>query len=64
MKLTPLQVSKLLGKSYNWVTKGLQDGVFPWGYAVKLKKWSYYINPEKFEEHTGIKLERSEKDDR
>lgn len=46
--------AKLMGKSYSWVAQGLQDGVFPWGYAVKLKDWSYFISSVKFTEHTGI----------
>lgn len=28
--------AKLMGKSKEWVKQGLRDGVFPWGYAVKL----------------------------
>ena len=48
--------AKLLHKSKNWVEQGLKNGVFPWGYAVKLKKWSYFINAKKFSEIEGIKL--------
>ena len=33
--------AKLMKKSKEWVMQGLRDGVFPWGYAVKLKRWSY-----------------------
>lgn len=51
----PIPVAaKLMGKSRDWVAQGLQDGVFPWGYAVKLKKWSYFISSVKFTEYTGI----------
>ena len=51
----PLGVAAtLMGKSKAWVAQGLQDGVFPWGYAVKLKNWSYYISSVKFTEFTGI----------
>lgn len=46
--------ANLMGKSKAWVAQGLQDGVFPWGYAVKLKTWSYYISSVKFTEFTGI----------
>lgn len=49
-------VAKLMGKSKEWVMQGLQDGVFPWGYAVKLKKWSYFISSVKFTEYTGIQI--------
>lgn len=49
-------VAALMGKSKEWVMQGLRDGVFPWGYAVKLTKWSYYISSVKFTEYTGIKI--------
>lgn len=49
-------VAKLMGKSKEWVRQGLRDGVFPWGYAVKLSKWSYFISSIKFTEYTGIKI--------
>lgn len=49
-------IAKLMGKSKEWVMKGLQDGVFPWGYAVKLTKWSYFISSIKFTEFTGINI--------
>ena len=48
--------ARLMGKSVQWVAKGLQDGVFPWGYAVHMKDWSYFISSVKFEEYTGIKV--------
>lgn len=48
--------ASLMGKSKAWVAQGLQDGVFPWGYAVKLKNWSYYISSVKFTEFTGIEI--------
>ncbi len=48
--------AELMGKSVDFVTKGLQTGVFDFGYAVKLTKWSYYISPIKFMEYTGIDL--------
>ena len=49
-------VAKLMRKSDEWVRQGLRDGVFPWGYAVKLSKWSYFINSKKFTEFTGIQI--------
>ncbi len=48
--------AKLMGKSKEWIRQGLRDGVFPWGYAVKLKNWSYFISSVKFTEYTGIKV--------
>lgn len=52
-------VAALMGKSKEWVMQGLRDGVFPWGYAVKLTKWSYYISSVKFTEYTGIEIPRN-----
>jgi len=46
--------AKLMGKSKEWIMQGLRDGVFPWGYAVKMSKWSYFISSTKFTEYTGI----------
>jgi DNA-binding transcriptional regulator YdaS (Cro superfamily) len=48
--------AKLMGKSKEWVMQGLRDGIFPWGYAVKLTKWSYFISSVKFTEYTGIEV--------
>lgn len=36
-------IARLMGKSKEFVMQGLRDGVFPWGYAVKMKNWSYFI---------------------
>lgn len=47
-------IASLMGKSKEWVMQGLRDGVFPWGYAVKMTKWSYFISSTKFTEYTGI----------
>ena len=55
-------IAKLMGKSKEWVTQGLRDGVFPWGYAVKLQKWSYFIPSVKFTEFTGIEIPLNELD--
>lgn len=59
----PVQVAaKLMGKSRSFVEKGLQDGIFPWGYAVKLSSWSYFISSHKFTEYTGIQVFLPEKE--
>lgn len=47
-------IARLMGKSPEWVRQGLQDGVFPWGYAVKLTKWSYFVSSVRFQQETGI----------
>ena len=48
--------ARLMGKSYAWVAEGLKQGALPFGYAVKLKGWSYYISAQKFYEYTGIQV--------
>ena len=52
--------AKLMGKSKEWVKQGLRDGVFPWGDAVKLTNWSYFISSVKFTEYTGIEVPLNE----
>ncbi len=48
--------AKLMKKSKGFVKNGLQQGRFPWGYAVKMKNWSYFISSVKFTEYTGIEV--------
>lgn len=53
----PVRIAaKLMKKSIKWVCKGLQDGRFPFGYAVKLNEWSYFISSIRFTQETGIKI--------
>lgn len=51
------EAAKLIRKSKTFITKGLQQKAFPWGYAVKRGKWSYFINRKKFFEIEGIEPE-------
>lgn len=60
VNLPIILVAKLMKKSKEWVMQGLRDGVFPWGYAVKLTNWSYFISSEKFTEYTGIEVPLNE----
>lgn len=57
-KLDVAKASKLMGMNHNTVRKGLQQGVFPWGYAVHTSdnRWSYFINAKRFAETEGIAL--------
>lgn len=56
-RLSVTKVAKLLGASEQFVRIGLQQGMFPWGYAVKMStQWTYVITKQKFEEETGIKV--------
>lgn len=43
--------------SPQFIRIGLQKGIFPFGYAVKMSgRWTYFISKQKFVEHTGIKV--------
>ncbi|WP_084676246.1 helix-turn-helix domain-containing protein [Carnobacterium pleistocenium] len=49
--------AKLMGKSKQFIRVGLQQGVFEFGYAVKMiGRYSYHISPKKFYEYIGMKL--------
>ena len=57
-RLTVEQVAGLMNVSPQFIRIGLQKGVFPFGYAVKMSdRWTYFISKVKFEESTGIKYE-------
>ena len=55
--LTVEEASKLMGVSRQFIRVGLQKGVLPFGYAVKISdgRFTYFISRQKFLEHTGIK---------
>lgn len=59
-KLDVDEAAKLLGMNHNTVRKGLQQGVFPWGYAIHTSenRWVYFINAKRFAEIEGIALEK------
>lgn len=46
------QAAKLLGKSPQFVRIGLQRGILPFGYAVKMSsRWTYHISEKKLKEY-------------
>lgn len=49
------KAAKLLGMNHNTVRKGLQQGVFPWGYGIHTSenRWVYFINARRFAEIEG-----------
>lgn len=49
-RMKPEEVAKLMGLGINSVRDGLQQGVFPWGYAIRGKtgQWTYWINANRF----------------
>lgn len=57
-RLTVEDAAKLLRMNHMTVRKGLQQGVFPWGYAIKTSenRWSYFINAKRFTEIEGVAI--------
>lgn len=55
-RMLPEEAAVLLGMDKGTVRKGLQQGVFPWGYAIKTSenRWAYFINKKRFEEIEGV----------
>lgn len=55
-RLLPEEAAALMGLGKETVRLGLQQGVFPWGYAVKTSehRWSYFINAKRFAEIEGV----------
>lgn len=48
------ECAKLLDKSPQFVRMGLQLGILPFGYAIKMSsKWSYHISEAKVYEYLG-----------
>ena len=48
-KVKVADAAKLMGVSSQFIRVGLQQGIFPFGTAVKMSsRWTYYINEEKF----------------
>lgn len=56
-RLTVRKTAELMNVSPQFIRIGLQKGIFPFGYAVKMsKQWTYFISKQKFKESTGIEV--------
>lgn len=53
------ECAKLLGKSPQFVRIGLQRGILPFGYAIKLTadRYTYHISDAKVYEYLGKRVE-------
>lgn len=51
-RMSVAEAARLLRVSRDTVYGGLQQGAFPWGYAIKTtdKSWTYIINADRFKE--------------
>lgn len=54
-KIRPEDAAKALGIGVQAVRVGLQRGLFPFGWAIKLseKRYTYAISPKLFEQYLG-----------
>lgn len=56
--LSVVEAAARLGVDPQFLRLGLQQGRFPFGTAVKMRKqWSYYINPVQFREYLRGEVE-------
>ena len=57
-RFTLTETAELMGMSKKVVAHGLQEGIFPWGYAVRGRgdKFVYFINAKRFAEIEGIAI--------
>lgn len=55
MNLTVKETAAILNKSPQFVRIGLQQGIFPFGFAVKINgdKYTYHISKKQLEEYLG-----------
>ncbi len=55
IKLKPIDVSIILDKTLDFVYAGLREGVFDFGYGVKMPggKYSYHISEHKLRDYIG-----------
>ncbi len=58
-RLLPKEAAKMMSMSVDSVTKGLQQRVFDWGYAIQKPSgsWVYFINARRFAEIERINVE-------
>lgn len=53
-KISIKKAAEIMGKSQQFVRVALQQGLLPFGTAVKMSSmWTYYISPKKFFEYIG-----------
>lgn len=59
--MTVTECAKLLDKSPQFIRIGLQRGILPFGYAIKMSsKWTYHISEAKVYEYLGAVGERGD----
>ena len=58
-KLSVQEAAKIMGVTPRFLQLAMQQGRFDFGVAVKMEKWSFYINAERFKEYMRIKNKAS-----
>lgn len=53
-RITVPEAAAVMGVNPQFLRLGLQQGKFPFGVAVKRKRWAYYINPVQFREYCKL----------
>ncbi len=57
-RLTVTETARIMGMAQQTVANGLQEGVFPWGYAIRNGRgWTYFINARHFAEVERVDLD-------
>ena len=55
VNITVKETSEIMGMSQQFVRLGLQRGILPFGYAIKMSsKWTYHISKNKLFEYLGV----------
>lgn len=47
-RLTVTEAAEIMGVTPMFLRLALREGRFSFGTAVKMKRWVYYINPDRF----------------
>lgn len=57
-RLDVKDAARLMRMNHDTVRKGLQQGIFPWGYAIQTSenRWVYFINARRFAETEGVSV--------
>lgn len=58
-KITVNEAARRMGKSPQFVRICLQQGLLPFGLAIKTgkKNYNYYISPKQFEDYVGKEMQ-------
>lgn len=58
-RISVKEAAKIMGCSQQFIRIGLQRGILPIGYAVKMRQWVYYVSRPMLEAFMGKKMPRA-----